>query len=384
MLLLSRKHARLTVVDGQLLLSDLSTGNGTYVNNHKLLPSRPHALHENDMISFGGPHPLKCKDRQMPNPWTFRVKYIHVFLANYHGNARETIVSMPSSSAEPSTRAPREVFTFTDRPRLSDVDFSAETDDSPMRILPSPSLNRVVGEPSDRANDFVEDETNELFGSIEDGNEPRQIEIVDLTEVEDSPKARKVRKCLHHCFGIDVNDSTVSIGEENPSPDRLDGIEIPVGTSPKTSQYGSEHEQAKVVATVVDAFRQNYTCAICQELMVGAYAFIPCGHLYCGGCISNWLERRTECPTCRAKTSAPCTRQVTVDNIIEANLALLDNEEKRIREEKVVHWERHRKLIERKLLSRSSTFDVRRGVRIVDRPEDRSVDFGRAFDFARR
>jgi two-component system cell cycle response regulator len=50
---ISRKHARVTQVDGKVLLSDLGSSNGTFVNDKKLEPGSSVVLAKEDMIKLG-------------------------------------------------------------------------------------------------------------------------------------------------------------------------------------------------------------------------------------------------------------------------------------------------------------------------------------------
>ncbi|KAJ9460935.1 putative E3 ubiquitin-protein ligase RHC1A [Diplonema papillatum] len=45
----------------------------------------------------------------------------------------------------------------------------------------------------------------------------------------------------------------------------------------------------------------NESCSICQDAFsVGEAAMqLPCGHIYCTACITEWLSRRRTCPMCR-------------------------------------------------------------------------------------
>lgn len=49
----SRRHAELSVVNGQLTVCDLGSSNGTFVNNSRLEPQQPQALKNNDTVRFG-------------------------------------------------------------------------------------------------------------------------------------------------------------------------------------------------------------------------------------------------------------------------------------------------------------------------------------------
>ena len=50
-----------------------------------------------------------------------------------------------------------------------------------------------------------------------------------------------------------------------------------------------------------DEMEQNFTCGICQDIIYKCVALIPCLHSFCCSCVSDWLERSTDCPECRKK-----------------------------------------------------------------------------------
>ena len=49
---------------------------------------------------------------------------------------------------------------------------------------------------------------------------------------------------------------------------------------------------------------RHLECPICQEVFQQATRLSPCGHVYCGPCIQEWLTKSKSCPTCRT----PVTR----------------------------------------------------------------------------
>jgi pSer/pThr/pTyr-binding forkhead associated (FHA) protein len=49
----SREHALLIRTTSQLLLSDLGSTNGTFVNGERLNPDEPQVLHSGDEVTFG-------------------------------------------------------------------------------------------------------------------------------------------------------------------------------------------------------------------------------------------------------------------------------------------------------------------------------------------
>lgn len=48
-----RRHARLLMQGGQMLLEDLDSVNGTRINKQRLTPGRPQPLHDGDEVHFG-------------------------------------------------------------------------------------------------------------------------------------------------------------------------------------------------------------------------------------------------------------------------------------------------------------------------------------------
>jgi pSer/pThr/pTyr-binding forkhead associated (FHA) protein len=48
-----RQHAKITAQGGQILLEDLGSVNGTFINKQKVLPSQPKPLNNGDELRFG-------------------------------------------------------------------------------------------------------------------------------------------------------------------------------------------------------------------------------------------------------------------------------------------------------------------------------------------
>jgi hypothetical protein len=47
-----------------------------------------------------------------------------------------------------------------------------------------------------------------------------------------------------------------------------------------------------------DAISEHLHCPICQDVFNYPYALL-CGHVFCHGCISEWLKHNRTCPECR-------------------------------------------------------------------------------------
>jgi len=47
---------------------------------------------------------------------------------------------------------------------------------------------------------------------------------------------------------------------------------------------------------------QGGDCSICQGQLDGPIS-LPCGHLFCEECVSEWLDREPTCPLCRSQVT---------------------------------------------------------------------------------
>jgi hypothetical protein len=94
---------------------------------------------------------------------------------------------------------------------------------------------------------------------------------------------------------------------------------------------------------------EEFTCPICQELIISAYSVVPCGHNFCGACLSEWLATKQDCPNCRQRCTAPPLRANAVDNIIALTVKELDDNDKKVYEDRKKEWGQTKTAIEQKL-----------------------------------
>jgi hypothetical protein len=138
-----------------------------------------------------------------------------------------------------------------------------------------------------------------------------------------------------------------------PSPPGAVTVAAAAATVPDTAAAGPS-APAPAAAPVVapggsdmDRVKSQFICPICQELIVAAHAAVPCGHAFCGLCLSDWLQNKRDCPMCRGRCTAAPVRQVMVDNAIE--VMQLSEEEKEDRQVKQSEWEMRRQDAEAKM-----------------------------------
>lgn len=72
----------------------------------------------------------------------------------------------------------------------------------------------------------------------------------------------------------------------------------PMGAPPAPKEAIEALEEVKV--TEEHCRGAEYPrCAICCEDLKDKATKLPCGHLFDGGCISQWLGEHNQCPVCR-------------------------------------------------------------------------------------
>ena len=63
------------------------------------------------------------------------------------------------------------------------------------------------------------------------------------------------------------------------------------------------------------SIQKEFTCAICHELFVKAHT-LSCSHSYCERCISSWLKKCQQCPTCRKPIEGKPVYSISLDNAV--------------------------------------------------------------------
>ena len=81
---------------------------------------------------------------------------------------------------------------------------------------------------------------------------------------------------------------------------------------------GEESAAAELTARI----REVLTCAICVGPLRQCVTLVPCGHLFCKGCIASWarLNAHSTCPICR---SSSVTKPVPLRAVDEVSKLLL-------------------------------------------------------------
>ena len=108
-----------------------------------------------------------------------------------------------------------------------------------------------------------------------------------------------------------------------------------------TKKKKKKKRRTKMLNDVTDVMLSQFTCAICQDWMLGCHA-MSCGHMFCGHCLAKWLDLRQACPTCRKPISSVPIRCFQIDNaindLLEKGVNILSPSSKHEREQKHRAW----------------------------------------------
>ncbi|KAL0478963.1 hypothetical protein AKO1_007853 [Acrasis kona] len=81
---------------------------------------------------------------------------------------------------------------------------------------------------------------------------------------------------------------------------------------------------------IMGDIEQEFTCAICQELIVSATT-LQCSHTFCKPCLAEWIKQKKVCPVCRKILTKPPTRNLTMENVLDKLMKNLSKEEQESR-----------------------------------------------------
>jgi len=88
----------------------------------------------------------------------------------------------------------------------------------------------------------------------------------------------------------------------------------------------NEMESLKKETIDRKALEEEFTCIICQELMVHA-STLECSHSFCSECLEEWLNQKKICPMCRKPCNGKAVRALNLDNVIEKIVERMSAEE---------------------------------------------------------
>ncbi|XP_074636657.1 E3 ubiquitin-protein ligase CHFR-like [Acropora palmata] len=86
---------------------------------------------------------------------------------------------------------------------------------------------------------------------------------------------------------------------------------------PKKGEKATEEKKPEVVAH--NSIADSLICSICQDIFHDCVSLQPCIHSFCAACYSQWMDRSSDCPSCRKRVERVSKNHI-VNNLVEAFL----------------------------------------------------------------
>ncbi|KAF7306630.1 RING finger protein 8 [Mycena indigotica] len=157
----------------------------------------------------------------------------------------------------------------------------------------------------------------------------------------------------------------------------------PYNSPPKKRQKSPEP-----AAKLLEGFEDELTCAICCDLLAAAHLLNPCGHSFCGECVSEWISvkvRKTTCPVCRAIIAKqPMAPNISLDKLVDVHVRMLGMNDTGWKEggEKLAELDKRRRTWKNRATARARQDIVSHTVWVIDDEEsDESEDYDEDEEF---
>lgn len=222
------------------------------------------------------------------------------------------------------------------------------TDDSPSPSSRGQQVQRLLRRPSRPSNNVIYGQTIALVQSSADARQ-----AADCIAESSPNKRREEEAVLEGTLYKRVKAGSSARG----SPPEAVVVEEVAGpsthqTTPHASARSTKLKEADAPGgEALAAVKSEFSCAICQEMLVHCVSMVPCGHMFCGECLAGWLSNKRDCPVCRSEATAPPISNSAVDNcteLLEKQLAPDDLQE-RLRKKQ--YWDENKKTLELALKS---------------------------------
>jgi hypothetical protein len=94
-----------------------------------------------------------------------------------------------------------------------------------------------------------------------------------------------------------------AVGDQSTASTSVKPVEVSAAKPAEVSAAAATTASTSIkeAATSDEKLSDMLVCAICAEIYHNVTCTTPCNHWFCGSCISQWLEKHDDCPTCRAR-----------------------------------------------------------------------------------
>ncbi|XP_068679454.1 E3 ubiquitin-protein ligase CHFR-like isoform X1 [Montipora foliosa] len=116
----------------------------------------------------------------------------------------------------------------------------------------------------------------------------------------------------------EVSEDEDNVSSKRPHSETGDTDEGPATKKRHEEERGTLVEkEPKMVAH--NSIADTLLCSICQDIFHDCVSLQPCIHSFCAACYSQWMDRSSDCPSCRKRVKRISKNHI-VNNLVEAFL----------------------------------------------------------------
>ena len=281
-------------------------------------------------------NPMKALNRSIDNPWTFTVEGVDEFLAQYtprntnSGPSHPGVDNAVMNSNKNNTNIVDGIFQET----LPNTESAAAT----AAVAAAVPLNASA---------------QEMFTfsspTRSNRNAKPSVDVIDLTflEDDDDDSSQQQQQRPRSAGGIKTERGGNSAGDEQPEAKRMRQLQQQPAHIKKDEVLPPPPPSTR--NALADICKEQFSCPICQDLVVIPYSLVPCSHMFCADCLATWFARKSDCPICRKKCTAPPMHNYQVQEMVAVAATGLGAADKGAWEEKRAYYEARRAHIEKTL-----------------------------------
>jgi hypothetical protein len=330
---MSRQHAAISFDGAQYTLYELNTTNGTYVNSVMMPRNGRRVLRRGSIVSFGGPVAVFRDGVNVRNPFRYRFEP--------HVDDERALESLPADQLNAAVAAAVVENGGVADAAVADAAVATIASDADVSDALANAVGEAIGAAHPSAADGVAPSRRRSRAALEPQTQIRR-------SVRQRVPARRYAD----------EQSPPRTAAPAAAPAVVPAVAPPLPPLPTFDPPSVDPLPERSERAIVQRVKDDMQCDICQDLMVAPHIISPCGHFFCGQCITEWFCRKATCPLCRRRCVGS-TYVRALDNVIRYVVEpTLDAETNAERDGRRVEWRNMQQRM--KMASHQRLLEVRR------------------------
>ncbi|KAL9954152.1 hypothetical protein ACROYT_G041653 [Oculina patagonica] len=389
-LMISRRHATVSVSAGKWTITDHESLNGVFINGSRIQPNTHHVLEPGDKIAFGvgidtsppefeymfehaGKGRKRCADTALSSSKGSSVKQRKILAesgsnvnllssSTDHPAVHEAIskaeekIQKLKVSLEEKEKCHADVVLQLEQTekdlqaKLLDQKATLEQEKQELENALKTLFAEKLVQKEEQLNQELKSQKESLIAEKEQVEVQLQEELNRKLEEKDKELENKLtrqkealekviaekeaRQNMLHVELENYKASQARMQDLEANERRMESTlqELRQIVESKNEELLKQQEETKRVEeatrkTVIEQMEDEFTCIICQDLFINSTT-LPCAHSFCEYCLQSWLQKKNNCPICRQPIMGRPVRSLVLDNAIAKMVESMDEETK--------------------------------------------------------